>query len=796
MQPTTKHRLRFILVPAAVLAALALTAEVLLRLVFPPGFATGDPMDIHLVGVYTGSSTDLRDASGGIIGDTLATADWPERIIPVDEGVDRYFIFRLPDTPAEIVVHSEYHWPLYVGGGSRPHVQYSVKLRRWIQPIPFVRRWRWQVPATQVDISLSYWYGPRGPASLTFTGPFAPGATISPDNGAVGTLSISSYFSVGNGWGSWCWVSGNTPMSVHEALAYDLNGKRRVVGYHLLGGGETSGRALFVVRGLAPHEISAITFSEKPRTKTFHNVTVTYRKSANSSAAEYRDRLSKRLNVKGDSLRDAFDAPDGYLKAIDLVRGKDILRACRELEPIANEAWYAALPTAGRDRLRDALTAWTSADDPSIRRAGACLGVKVDFRGFVNAAIDLLECGDDEVRTEAAQALVENTSKLSDEDVLRLAAAALNGGGPEHNRPVVLEAITSSRAEAVPEALSRLAGDPRPWLWWRALRDERCAEFARTPAAPAPQLRVRRLIASGFNPAIASDSTMASKARVLLPTLITPEFQKSDPVAFAAVFDLLVAQCDRETAERAIWSFLTNAKDYSRAGDAIGLMVKHINLWNGINIADLGSDVKAGLPHANLYGWREIVLDALEWRDAGSVPSHVPPGYRAKKGDVRVILMKEGQPEKAGISLWIAPDSPAVVGGVHTLEVDSGFFAYSIEPSYGPYTGRIDGPPGAGRYDLTYEFECEGYEAPPWGPVYFETSGGGLYPLRQTADLQPGWKVVIESADSAESIVADTRAFSDWWAKYGPSTSPAPAQVPQRADPESTQSTLTPVGKD
>jgi len=786
LQSTTKRRLRLILLPLSFLAALVLTAYVLVHLLLPPGRATGDPLDIRLVGAYTSSSTDLHDASGKVIGDTLAAADWSERTVAAEEAFPRYFVFRLQDTPEDIVLCGDLRPGAFDAcDGLRLHLAKEIKPLRVFQPVPFIARWHWQAPVTQIDLAVSYWYGRRGPASLTFTGPFKPGTTVSPGGGAVGTLIIASYFNVSNVWGTWCWLSGNAPMSVHEVLAYDLSGKRRRVRYSLVGGGQTMGHALFVVPELAPHEISAITFSEMPRTKTFHNVTVAYGGPARPGAPGYLDKLRERLNVRTGSLSDAFDAPGGYLKAIDLVRGMHILRACRAIEPIAGETWYAALPSADRDRLRNALTAWVSADDPRIRSAGACLGVKIDFRGFVNAAIDLLGCSDDDARAMAARALVENASKLSDDDVLRLTDAALNGLGPEHNKSLVLEAITSSRAGAVPDALSRLARDPRPWLWWPALRDERCPESAGPVDALQPQLRDRRLIASGFDPAIVSRRAPASDARTLLPALVTPEFEDRDPVAFAAVFELMVAQCGRAAAERAIWSFLTSAKDYARAGKALGLMVKYINLWHGVNIAGLGSDVKAGLPHANLYGWREIVLDVLNWRDTGQIRPEIPPGYKVTKGDVRIILMKDGQPEAAGISLWVAPNSPAVVGGVRTVKAGSGFLAYSIEPGYGPYSGRINGPPGPGRHDLAYEFQCEGSEASTYERAYFETSGGGVYPLPQVDDRQPGWKIVIERADSLESVLSGTKVFSDWWDKYGASSADSTAPMPARVVDES-----------
>lgn len=295
-----------------------------------------------------------------------------------------------------------------------------------------------------------------------------------------------------------------------------------------------------------------------------------------------------------------------------------------------------------------------------------------------------------------------------------------------------------------------------------------CGNHRGFPAAGWPcELAVRRAVVTGLT-GDTQDAEVLADARAVLPGLITVDFQTKDPEAFRALYREMVEHCDRESATDAMVAFLASANDLSHAGREVSLMVRQLNSWNGIDIASLGLDVGNPIAYPDSYNWRQVALDALEWRHTGTCPAEIPPGYRVGPNDLRVILTKEGEPDKARISLCRDPGAPDVMGRVYTVTAEGAALAYVIMPAHwGPSFGwSPTGPPRAPSFKLHSYIRTPSRQNPPPLDMNIDASGRtGALP-RYRAD-HAGWTVTVEKADCPSSVLGGTEVFTEWWKKYG-----------------------------
>lgn len=221
--------------------------------------------------------------------------------------------------------------------------------------------------------------------------------------------------------------------------------------------------------------------------------------------------------------------------------------------------------------------------------------------------------------------------------------------------------------------------------------------------------------------------------------------------------------------------FLRNVRDYNPAGNVIMRMIQYVNLWKGTDFGGLGGDVK-DVSRVNLgLSARKLSLDVLAWLDTGKVPAEIPDGYRARGGDMRVIFLDTENAEKSAVALWPDEDFPAVAGVPRLVSTPSADFVFSITADAENLRFSCQHNVGVGARERQ-------------SGVFTSTNDVTRFVLPYRLELAPPWAVVIEAADSPESVLAGTKVFSDWWAKYGPAGQSLPA-TPHKG-PETTSSVL------
>ncbi len=277
-------------------------------------------------------------------------------------------------------------------------------------------------------------------------------------------------------------------------------------------------------------------------------------------------------------------------------------------------------------------------------------------------------------------------------------------------------------------------------------------------------LRAQILIAAGFADA-GMDAEAVAEAQRILPGLLTTGLWKADRDVFRQILVVLARHGERSAAEAAFRQFLRENRDYSDPQRCTALMARYLNLWNGTNLAGLGADPEAELSESEIRrlckrNWREISEQMLAWFDTGKDPAAIPQGYRAGRDDLRIVCFRKGQSETAIVSPWVRLTSATVVGGVRVAQAGDIHLCYSIgkHPTVSP---------GPGEYVFYHDLELAEAGA---GAFQGRTDAFTIDNLPQTVSVAdaPDIVIMIERADSPESVLAGTKAFEDWWEKYGP----------------------------
>ena len=222
--------------------------------------------------------------------------------------------------------------------------------------------------------------------------------------------------------------------------------------------------------------------------------------------------------------------------------------------------------------------------------------------------------------------------------------------------------------------------------------------------------------------------------------------------------------------------YLRRLDSDENTGQHIVFIARCLNLWNGVNIAGLGSDpYREEEDDAPACNSRRVLLDVLEWRDTGKVRKDFPDGYRAGEADLRIEFFKKDQVEDAAIGLWINEDPPKMIGLPQTISCSDAVLTFIIEP-----TGPTGAPQGRAPADceLRYSYALQAgprIAGSSEGPIPFATSE-----LPVTFSCDDGWMVLVDHALAPDAILGNTAAFRKWWETFGP---PAPPANPSPAPP-------------
>lgn len=598
------------------------------------------PLDIRLWGIRPSAGDTIYDPKGRKILDTLGnTGDFPTW---KDDSQRCDFIFELPETNEPPLFFalpeiSDSRGDRLMGSGSWRLEYYKGKRLLWITRT-FPRTFRksilfdlYKVDArvNAIGLKLEYYHGPPGAALFMLAGPFRRPCEMTSDDDVYKVTFTQE--ADAREYQFELTTKKNLHGRIH-VIAYDNLGRRHRASVQSWSSAREGTRATYNVPEVPVEMLRQIAFGENPSSITFQNIGLDPGGRRKRSHAEYLDKMAKRLDREHSAeelANNRFKDADEAFKVIDVVRGAHILRAGQALMGGGKSGKRlnpAELSPKQAQRLKQTLNRWTQAIDPEIRATGAWVGLFCKWPEFIEPALKLLDYRNpSRSRTQApfyaAYALYHYSEGLDDRHIERIKESLLR-----HDDNSVINylkrCLSSTRSPARIKALWELADSDRAWLWWHAISTllqwrELDGEYDSLPEKIKPRLFLVAG-ADGFS----DPDQIAPKAYSLLPEMLSAQLLQSDSGVFYRVLGMLAENLDRKKATAAMIRCLRGVEDYRlsrgvRANTirAVNRIVKHINLWYGMNIGGLGSDIAKLTSDRQKYDWSKITAEAIEWNE-------------------------------------------------------------------------------------------------------------------------------------------------------------------------------------
>jgi len=760
-----------------IICALVVIRMLTPRAAHPPPRTSGDSLDIRLVGVRPDCGDDLYDAFGYKIKGLKAPPSVSMNPLWRPGFQRRDFLFELPDSKELIlflpdlevsisgdnIQLSSFQQDLpIVDVGKIKHFISCEFPRTFIKKlfhIPFWKTFYINAPINRVDVTLRYYYGKAHKPLLRFAGPFRTGIAVKPDDGSAYTLTPAFR-------SRWTFntaqfrLSTKRPFSWDEmtGLAYDTTGKRHLV---VPGSGRSGSRRAdldFRVQDVPLDQIAAITFGEPPLEKTFHNIKVSYSDLPAAGHAGYLDKMAERLgrpDLTPDKMTNYYFANAlEAIQVIDLVRGFHMVRSLEVILNAKPRLEFNRLKPEERQRLRSTLYLWANTANARTRVNCVKLGLRSQWPEFVAPTLALLDQPNGPVRAEAAYLLGRRVKHLSGEVVGRIKNGLLAKDDPKVHR-ILMRYLIRRNTPTATVALREFADaeDDRPWLWMEAISRLYSNRRVADTKELSEKHRHRLLLIHPGN----HDSAARVAKEKALAALLTPKFQAMDNDKWVFLLQRMTREVDRKIVTRSMIDFLRGVTDYRKAGFAIDRVVRQINLWHGVNIAELGVDVERFTPGLGWLDFQRIATDAIQWYETGVDPSVPPAGYKPKHGDLRVIWRDTKNPEQSRIGLWQRPREPETYPRQKRLTQGDLFAIY-----------RIVGQDDSRSLRFTVQIEeglISGVSNPQNHTVYLADLPAVLGRRRNlgkefAALLQK--EVWVEEAGAQKSILSGTKVLEKW----------------------------------
>jgi len=603
---------------------------------------TTGPLDIRLWGIRPDAGGAIYDPNGKKIRDALGIAQWgPSHWRDDSQRFD--FIFELPDTNELPLftwfpnIEASYENRPLGGGFGHRFLDYKGKKLLWLTttfPRTFRRSvlfglWTADCDVETIDITLSYYHGPPGKAAFTIRGPFEPNDVMTSEDGVHKVAFMADGGSVSRPYAQFVLTTSAYFRSYASVAAYDSSRRRYLAGtgnVSLSTNPKQGSRIEYNVQALPLKVIDAIAFGEDNNRITFKNVNLNVARRNNRNHADYLDEMAERLDP-GFSTRGVaekrFSNAAEAIEFMEIVRGRHVLHAGEAIlrgRPGSGGPPTVELVDVSSQRLKKTAHRWTRAMEPEFRAMGVRVGLFCKWPEFVEPAFELLDypAMHDEysarmVWSKVAQALADYRAELSDHAIARLAQILLRRDERD-NLMYLKQCFWSPKSEARIEALWELANDDRSWLWWDAI--EKLAQWKQFDGrhdSLTDKLKLRLFLirgAYGFSNA----EQIAPKAYALLDGLLTLQLLALDVGTFNRVLDKILRNPDRRFATAALINYLGRIEGSdSSATFSITIIVKYINLWHGLDIGGLGTDVTQDTGDTRKYDWPAITAEAIEW---------------------------------------------------------------------------------------------------------------------------------------------------------------------------------------
>lgn len=592
------------------------------------------PLDIRLWGIRPDAGDAIYDPNGSKIRETLGlvgrnTMVWKEDLQRRD------FIFEISDVNESVKfcrlrysVNGEER-----RGGSfgkvNHYFEHEGKTLGWFQTtIPRTTRksllfgaWKRNVPIDRIDLNLRYYCGPPRKPICVFKGPFEVERKVVDKTGLYDVsfvphpdpsraeLVMRFYPRRRIDTGAHVWV-------------YDVQGKHHYI--------EDFGpptrpacKEIWYSRPRIPIEnVAMITIGEEPFWMTVKNLRLRSPNSEHRTYAEHLDKIAQILDPKREATRwDRIGDPNKALEVVDFLRGEQIYWLCRHLcfRPRSKPGLDPAdLDTEQSERLKRAALGWAKAMDPEIRACAVSLGLHCKWPEFVDLALGLLEYpGRNRSRTsspaeDAARALCSYRDHLSERDIERIAELILRTGrGP-------FDCLRRPKSPARVKALWDLAGCEQQWIWYSAIEQlSRWREFNGRCDSLPERLKPRVFLIEG--PSGFSDpDQIAPRVSDLLLTLLSSQLLSHYSSTYGSFLRYVPETIDRRAMTDVMIESLRHM-EYGQQGwsiwGAISRIVKYLNLWHGLDIGGLGSDLRKKTPDLDKMDLEAVAAEAVEWYD-------------------------------------------------------------------------------------------------------------------------------------------------------------------------------------
>jgi hypothetical protein len=611
------------------------------------------PLDIRLWGIRPDAGDTIYDPNGNKVLDTLGIAR-NETTVWRDNLYRRDFIFEILDTNEPIAFlplrYSANREEDRRGSFLKGSLYFERHGRNfgWFQTvIPRTKRqsflfgiWKKEVPVDRIDLHLRYYYGPPNKPICVFKGPFEfevdrklHRVTSVTDETGLYELSFD--------------LVPSTSASPSE-LVMLLSTKRQIDPVADILFYDAGDKCLYVRRG-CPHKIPAgegigysiprsvlkntakITVGEQPFETTVRNLKLD---SPNSERRTYAERFDKMVEILKSGraptryVRHNFRDISELLKVIEVLRGEQICQVSRNLCFRRMGMLYIdpdTLDAEQSQKLKQVVLRWADAMDPEIRVNAIRLGLHCEWPEFFDMAFDLLEYPNRNYFDEAvpvrdiAEVLYSHREKLSERDINRIAMILPRLTNPNAIRRL-LYCVGRPKSPARLTALWDMANSDRPWLWtdaiwlllmWRELEGKY--------DSLSEKLKPRVFLVAGPN-RFSNPAQIAPKVSELQLSLLSSQLLTHH----GGTFSTLIARIPESTDKRAMTEVMIESLRYMEyrrdwsVWKAISRIARYLNLWHGMDIGGLGSDVRKEIPALDKMDLEAVAVEAIEWYDKKS----------------------------------------------------------------------------------------------------------------------------------------------------------------------------------
>ncbi|MHC4169270.1 MAG: MSCRAMM family protein, partial [Planctomycetota bacterium] len=410
---------------------------------------------------------------------------------------------------------------------------------------------------------------------------------------------------------------------------------------------------------VSPDEIAAITFGEKPHEITFKNVAVHFPDRPQRTYPEFLDRMAEKLDLTGLSPEQLseyrFKSPQKAIDVIDIVRGgQHIHHAFEAIKHSRPKVKISGLDQTTQNKIRRAAANWAGAG--YLRKYGIELGLMGRWPEFFDMAVarlseeppsdnypfDLRSWTQDNASIARVMAnyrmdtlTVDQVSKLK--QVIRKTDSG--------------SVLTSffwylkwTKSQATTDALWELAQDDRPWIWWPAIEEVYIRSTDRRAMFDglSEKMKIRLLL---INERL-GDENLKAKSLVLLREIFTPELGTMASQVWTNVRRKISQQLDKKLATEIYIDYLRRMQsemsiqqwvsDRSNAEWKVAYIIRNLNVWYGVNIANLGDDPDAQWSEPRIHSeFSRLIDEVLVWYDGNPNAEPVESTFYGRVIDTR-----------------------------------------------------------------------------------------------------------------------------------------------------------------